>query len=287
MKQIYFGEGSNKHARRALQLTTSIAYSIAPKLTLKTSYKVLVNPFSRREVKFKDLSPHAELKVATAMGDVHLYKFGQGERNILITHGWADTAGSLYYLIKNYIDKGFTVWTFDHIGHGLSDGNYSHLFGFIDGLNSVLKRLTDLDIEIEALIGHSMGCAAIMNLNKDLIEDKKIVFLAAPIKFFESMFEKMESVGIAKRILRGLLEDVSVEYEKNWRELHPFLHESKVGSLNEVLFIHDVNDKDCPYLHVKEYTDRINVPLMTTEGLGHRKVLRDNNVIKQMNDFII
>ncbi len=285
MKQIYFGDGFNSITRGILSYTTAMAHNLVPKLTLKTSYKVLVNPHSRRSVSFKELRPKLQFKVQTKLGKIHLYKFSEGRKCILISHGWGDTSGSFYYLIKFLIDQGYSVWSFDHIGHGQSEGNISHLFGFIEGFKSVLDQLDKWDLNVYGIVAHSMGAAALLNLDKHYLIDKKLFLLSTPIKFFESMFTKMDQAGISKRILKSLLEDVSSQYGRSWKELHPFMHYDKVSALaklDNTLFIHDKDDHDCSYEDLADYVARTNMPLMTTKELGHRKLLRDNTVFEMI-----
>jgi len=48
----------------------------------------------------------------------------------------------------------------------------------------------------------------------------------------------------------------------------------------------DRGDRQTPYDDVVEFARGIGAPLVTTEGLGHRKILRDPAVVRQIVAFV-
>ena len=52
------------------------------------------------------------------------------------------------------------------------------------------------------------------------------------------------------------------------------------------LVITDRGDRQTPYDDVVAFAESIGAPLVTTEGLGHRKILRDRDVIAQVVEFV-
>lgn len=284
MKKIYFGNGVSREVRSIVKFTSSMAYRIAPSITKRTSYHLLTNPYGSRQVTFDSLTPSEEFKVKTKLGMVNVYKFSGGEKHIVLIHGWADTVKCFMKIIMRLLQEGYTVWTFDQIGHGKSDGKRSHLFGFIDGLRAVIQEIEDRGHSIDSLVAHSMGGASVLNLDHSFLLQKRIVLIAMPAQFFENMFEKINDLGISKNILSSVLDDVSLRYNTRWRDLHPDVHKDKVGE--NVFFIHDTNDRFCEYSHIKHYTQDVGANLLSTTGLGHRRILRDNNVIREVLSFI-
>ena len=284
MKRIYFGDGVNKDLKKIIKFTSSFAYRAFPKLTLNASYKVLTNPFGKRDVIFQSLRPSEEFQTSTDLGNIHVYKFLGGDKHILLVHGWADNVSCFMELINSLLKEGYTVWAFDQIGHGKSDGNRSHLFGFIDGLHSVINEINIRGHELHGILAHSMGGASVLNLEQDRLDHLKVILISMPAEFFEDLFHKLESIGLSKSVLHGLLEDVSKDYDKSWKDLHPRNHREKTGE--HILFIHDKDDRFCKYNHVKNYLETSSSKLHTTTGLGHRRILRDNNVIEEVLGFL-
>lgn len=282
MKQIYFERNENELRRKAIYYTTELAYSLIPGAIIKASYKILTNPYSKRDVSFIGVDFVANHLVESKLGNIKLYRFGEGERHILLTHGWADTSRSFSSMINYFVAEGYSVWSFDHIGHGESDGKVSHLFGFIDGLRNIYEFISD-KYKIDAIIGHSMGGVALLNLSNELPNTKKVL-MGSPVKFFEGMFETMDKIGISNKILYALLEDVSKEFGENWRELRPQNHQDILDE--DFLIIHDENDEHCSFENMSKFISKSSARFYSTKNLGHRKILRNKAIHSHINEFL-
>lgn len=285
MKDLYFKNNrQNSFLKKLLSLSTSVATRVAPKIVTKVSYRVLTNPFSKRHPTFNEVTTTSTHQISSELGDITLYEFKGGAKHILLTHGWADNSSCFNSLIKELLDEGYSVWCFDHIGHGKSQGNISHLFGFIDGLKRVISFIEDREINLHSIIAHSMGGAAVLNLEEEFLRSRKIILISIPIMFFEGMFDKMDQIGISKKLLLNLLEDVSNTYKLKWSELAPNNHKDK---LNEnFLFIHDLKDRQCSFDDLDSYVREKTASLVKTEGLGHRRILSSKSVCRDVLEFI-
>ena len=52
------------------------------------------------------------------------------------------------------------------------------------------------------------------------------------------------------------------------------------------MVITDRGDRQTPYAEVVDFAETIGASLVTTEGLGHRKILRDPTVVDRLVDFV-
>lgn len=288
MKAIYFSENSSNSIRnKILRGFTELSLKAFPSMTLQTSYKVLTNPFSKREYSFKGIEPDEAITLSISMGSLKTYIFRADQESnefILLTHGWADTARSFSPLISKLINKGYNVITFDHIGHGHSFGNISHLFGFIEGLREVLKFSEEKSWTISTLISHSMGGAALLNLTHEELRDKSVILISSPYHFFEEMDRKITGIGISPKILYNLLEDASETFDIPWEILAPQKNEEKIHE--NFLFIHDRDDDVCAFDPIYDLAKRTNTALYSTSELGHRGSFRDERIHQRILDFI-
>lgn len=296
MKKIYFSESMKKNnARRGLiKLSTSLITTLSPALSNGLSYRLFMNPYGKRETPFQSVIPNESFSLKTKrMGEVQVYFFKGGSKHVLLSHGWADTSLCYKKMLIDLLNEGYSVWCFDHIGHGLSDGRVSHMFAFIDGIESVVEEIEKRGHDLVSLVGHSMGGAALLNLDSTLLANKKVVLISIPILFFEDMFKKMDRVGVSKKMVLTLLEDVSKNYESHWQKLKPLNHRDKVS--DHFLFIHDRDDRFCPSADVEEFLfsserekeggDK-DIQFFQTRGLGHRRLLKDSAVIGKVLEFI-
>jgi pimeloyl-ACP methyl ester carboxylesterase len=79
-----------------------------------------------------------------------------------------------------------------------------------------------------------------------------------------------------KRIFSGAWE---------WQELSPINTIQEIET--EILLLHDREDREVPYLHAENLIAIApNTKLISTSGLGHKKILRDETCLQSCLDFI-
>lgn len=84
---------------------------------------------------------------------------------IVIVHGLCEHQGRYDYLTEKFTARGFSVYRFDHRGHGKSEGKqtfYSDFSEIVDDVNVVVDIALKESREIPVfLLGHSMGGYAV------------------------------------------------------------------------------------------------------------------------------
>jgi len=272
---------------RLLMAFTSIYAKISKTGSAKFALNQLFKPHSRRDYAFRTKKrPSKTYKVKTIKGQVALHHFlGSENKHVLLSHGWADTSVRFTHLIDHLVSEGFDVWAFDHIGHGKSEGNTAHLFGFVDDVKESLKFIEYQGHEVVSIIGHSMGALAVLNQTTPHLKNKRIVMISAPTDFFENLFINTKKFGLSNKMLLNSLEFLSDIYGTEWPELSPKKQTHKIGS--HFLMVHDKGDPTCSYESFKELVELTNHEFMTTETLGHLKILKDKVVLKRISDFIL
>jgi pimeloyl-ACP methyl ester carboxylesterase len=285
MKFSYFNTGGNKLGLTSISrgITSSLS-KLAPTLSTIIGKNVLMKPYSQRQYIFDKIKPNKELNLLTSMGIAHVSIFGESNNMTIVSHGWGDTSESFQQMIITLTQQGYTVAAIDHIGHGKSSGKQSHLLSFIESLELLVEQFNEDRVQVDAIIGHSMGAIATLNLPYYLLENKKIILISSPIKFFELMFDKVEQAGISKKLLTRVLESISQSYGKTW---HQLTTESNRTKLNlDFTFIHDRQDRYAPFKDVVDFLQQEKTVLIETEGLGHRRILSDTKVIHTIEQVL-
>ena len=285
MKFNYFNNGNQGFGftsiGRGLTGTLSI---LAPRFSAFLGKNILMKPHAKRHYEFDLITPEKELNLQTSIGIAHVNLFGSGSRVIVVSHGWGDTSHAFQQMIISLTQQGYLVAAIDHIGHGKSSGTKSHLLSFVETLELLMDHFNEERLSVDAIIAHSMGAIATLNLPVHVLEDKKIILISSPIKFFELMFEKVEQFGISSRLLTRVLESISHTYGKTWHQLTTESNREKLAL--DITFIHDSQDRFAPIADVINYLEQENTPLITTEGLGHRKILGDTSVIDNIKQVL-
>jgi pimeloyl-ACP methyl ester carboxylesterase len=285
MKFSYFNNGGARFGLTSIArgFTATLSY-FSPKFSALLGENVLMKPYSRRNYDFESIKAEKELNLQTSMGTAHVNIFGAGNRVVIVSHGWGDNSRSFQEMILSLTEQGYTVAAVDHIGHGRSSGNNSNLLSFIETLELLLEQFNEDRIEVDAIIGHSMGAIATLNLPNYLLKNKKIILISSPIKFFELMFEKVEQAGISRKLLTRVLESISHKHGKTWQQLTTENNRDKLAL--DLTFIHDRQDRYAPFDDVTRYLQQEKNTLIETQGLGHRRILSDTNVIKNITQVL-
>ncbi|MFK8139494.1 MAG: alpha/beta hydrolase [Bdellovibrionales bacterium] len=282
MKKFWFGVDSLKN-QKIVSLISNTAFNIAPNFTTEMGFKFLCNPFSRRDIQLP-IEPNSSRDITTQLGNVRLYQFGNLNHKVaLLGHGWADNCRSLTSLIQLFLDNQYCVYAFDQIGHGNSEGKVAHLFGFIDSWDKVINEL-EKEKKITSIVSHSMGCLAVLNQQQEYLIGKKIVFLSPPTNFFDDMLRNFSRAGLPEELCYALLEKVSAQYNTPWRNLSLDNNHEKLSQ--DFMVVHDINDSVCSYEESSNFYINTPVKYKTTNGLGHRRALKDKEVQQEIVSFI-
>ena len=256
----------------------------APKLGVLLGYKILANPFSLREYRFKAVNPSNEHFIDTTLGKVILYHFAGGQRHLLLTHGWADTSKSFQTIIKKLLDTGYSVWSIDHIGHGKSEGNLSHAVAFIDGIACAMNFIEKKYGPLYGLIAHSMGGIAVLNQPNPELINKKIVIMAVPFHFLDTIYKIIDQIGISKKIFRIMIKDIENTHNVESDSINLHHHSNKFTK--NVLFIHDKDDEHCSYKDLNPLVTESKSQLYSTQGKFHRGSFKDEACIEEILKFL-
>ncbi|XQF90488.1 alpha/beta hydrolase [Pseudoalteromonas espejiana] len=286
MKQIYFNQNKPPKFSKVTKAATFGLTKTFPKLSARLAMKVFCNPHSRRQYEFRTHIQPINIKLATELGAANLYYFSQAEntKTVFLSHGWADSTNRFTALINELLEKGFNVYSIDHIGHGYSHGNTSHLYAYMQGLTAAFEYFTAQKITINRVVTHSMGGVALLNLEQKYLDNKKIVMISAPAQIFEAMFAKVRQVGISELMLENMLDKVSQQWGIKWQNLHPDHSKDKISE--NMLFIHDKNDSVADFEAIKLLTDNTPATLVATEELGHVRILKSQYVYDKITAFM-
>ncbi len=199
------------------------------------------------------------------------YHWGTGP-GVVFVHGWAGRGVQFYRYVDLFIRKGFSVYTFDHTGHGESDGKTSNYFEFSNAVHEFMKL--QKENEISAIVAHSLGASAAINYLARTGSTTKTILIAPALSLIDTLDAAFLKYGVPLCIFNALLKDI----EKDTG--HEFAKENPVDQIkllySDILLIHDTNDKAISYEDSwKASLLQDNIRLYSTSGLGHIRILQD------------
>lgn len=285
MKNIFLTEKKSYGLAKSISRSISHAFTlVAPRASRQIFTSILLNPFSRRRYEFKQVQPAEVYQVKMSMGQLNLSYFPSGARQILLSHGWMDNSSRFDALVKNLVSAGYSCWCMDHIGHGKSEGNRSHIYGFREGLERVIQHIETVSGKLDGLVCHSMSGVALLNMDIKLLKGKKKILIGTPFNFFESMFSKVKNAGLSGKVLENILDYISDTYKTHWKRYRPSKQLKKIDG--DFLFIHDKYDKFAPYSLTHSILGTTDAGLVTTKKLGHSKMVKKPIVFEKIKQFL-
>lgn len=202
---------------------------------------------------------------------------------VLLVHGWAGRATQFRKFVPALLQKGYAVVGPDGPAHGRSEGRATSIPEFDLMFRTIYKEYG----EPAGIITHSFGGAAILYSAMNGLPIRKLVTIASP------------SIGdeILKTFLRAINGSwKSAERFKTYvlrrtgRSFDEFTASHAIQRLPhpiDLLVINDTEDKDVVFRSAEEIV-RVypSAKLYSTTGLGHTRILRDDQVITQAVEFV-
>ena len=213
--------------------------------------------------------------------DVTCWRWGHGP-TVLLVHGWEGRGSQLGELVEPLCAAGFSVVTFDAPGHGDSRGNRLLLPDFADAVEAVARAIGP----VHATIAHSFGGAATLLARSRSGVDVGRLALIAPnldlpgsLRSFATLLEATAAQAAAFR--RELASQSSMTEPE--LELDRLLGPSDAP----LLVVHDQDDAEIDVaISVATVARWPGAQLLRTTGLGHRRILRDPDVIDALVGFV-
>jgi esterase/lipase len=211
------------------------------------------------------------------------YEWGNpGNPTILLVHGWEGRASQMATFVKPLLSAGCHVLAFDAPAHGGSPGKKTNLPEIVEVIKDIEKRNSGFD----GIIAHSLGGVIAAYAIQHGVECKNLVTIGSPARMEFISSEFAQKLGASQNTIKDLINFLESFSGKNAQE---FSLTNIISTLDiSGLIIHDKNDKEVPYslaLDLNKHWE--NNQLMLTEGLGHRRILRDKKTIKNVVEFLV
>ncbi|OXG02835.1 pimeloyl-ACP methyl ester carboxylesterase [Flavobacterium araucananum] len=270
---------------RIIILSSKILAFFSLKLVTVFAARLFTTPIKhkvpKREFEMDQKSIKSKILVPAIDKSIIVYEYGKSDHKILLVHGWSGRGTQLFKIADELLKNGYSVVSFDAPAHGKSDGKTTIMSEFIYSILEIEKKYGPF----ENIIGHSLGGMSVLNAIKDGLQVKKAVIIGSGDIVQDILDEFVSKLGLKPKISERLRDRFENKYKVKMDDFSAYKAAQKVEI--PVLVIHDKDDPEVPAtagIHIHKNLQ--NGSLFLTEGLGHRKVLGNQNVIKKILDFI-
>lgn len=267
-------------ARWMLRTTTAVAPPLAAALAerLFLTAPRHVRPAWEREV----LASATTGAVTMATGEsLPTWSWGDGPA-VLLVHGWSGRGSQLGAFVPSLVAAGHRVVTFDGPGHGDARAKLASVVTQARAVNAMVSALG----RVEAVVAHSVGGAASVLAASwpDGSPAERYVLLAPPKSPAAFVDGFSRALALTPAIQRRMIARVEARYGIAIADLDA----ARVGATlaRPALVLHDRTDREVPLADGEHVAAAIGAELVVTEGLGHRRILRDADVIERTTRFV-
>ncbi len=257
----------------------------------KKAAKDAFNLFCTPQFKKKfDKPPSIFEKATTLLFDVDSYHITGyqwnkgGDKRILIVHGFESQAFNFETYVAPLLKKNYEIIACDAPAHGNSSGKTVNALMY----RNMILKVNQLYGKLDGIIAHSFGgLAAALAIETMPVGNYDKLVLIAPAtetrSAIQSFFNALQIPETIKPEIDQLIFEIA-NHPTEWFSV------SRVMQLVQVntLWLHDEQDDVCPTIDAKnvETLQLPHVEFVFTQGLGHRKIYRDNQVRKHIFEFL-
>lgn len=208
------------------------------------------------------------------------WSWGEGP-SVLLAHGWGGRGGQLHAFVTPLLEAGHSVLTFDGPGHGRSEGHTASVPMFA----KAMQDLSDARGPFHAIIAHSFGGATTAYALSHGLPATRAVLIAAPESPEGFYRELLTMLGFSETRQEACLRAMERDYGLRLEDIHGPKRVAEIRVPG--LIVHDAQDREVPVAHGEAYAAAWpGATFIRTEGLGHRRILKDDAVIAQAVAFL-
>jgi predicted alpha/beta hydrolase family esterase len=277
---------SQRIALKYIRTKFKLLSAISKKKAAEKAFTLFCTPQSRNKKKLPAIFEtaeklHVDLEGITIRG----WRFNHpAERKALIIHGYESSVINFDRYVTKLVKKGYEVLAFDAPAHGRSGGKQ---------INAPLYKKMILEIHrlygpVQSYLAHSFGGLAVsLALEEITHTDAYRVALVAPATETSTAIDSFFKFLQIDPSVRPEFERIIVKrsgVSADWFSIKRAMKHIRA----RVIWFQDEEDDITPMsdvLKVKEQ-NYPNLEFVFTKGLGHRRIYRDNKVVKSIVEFL-
>jgi len=200
---------------------------------------------------------------------------------VLLIHGWEGRGSQLGGLALAAAERGLQPITIDLPAHGSSRGAQTNLVEISEAVAAMVRHLGG----VKGIVAHSFGAAGTTVALRQPLPVDRVVYLA-PAEDFEHyprVFSRW--LGLPGHLSERMRHAVEGRLGITMAELRGRLLAPRMRA--PLLVVHDEDDVDVPWRDGQTYAEAWpGSRLMTTRGLGHRRILSEPEVLAAVAAFL-
>ncbi|MDJ1137121.1 alpha/beta fold hydrolase [Streptomyces iconiensis] len=268
--------GGRGRAERATGALLNAVGALAPAPAGDLTFLLFRRPLLRGKVLPAEQAVHDRAGRDELLVDgerVVTYRWGDGERPVLMLHGWRSRASRFAAFVPRLEALGLSPVSFDAPGHGDSGGSATTILRNVE----VARRLQDRYGAFHSVLAHSFGVTCAYLALREGVRAERLVAVSGVSHFGFLVEEFGRRLALTPRLGDGLRtrveERLFPEVDDLWSRFDGTWRPAEIGV--PTLLIHDEDDPTVPLrqAHRLRTAHAPHAELTVTTGLGHRRIL--------------
>lgn len=259
---------------------------VSPGVAGRLAFELWRRPGRPVRVRASERAVHEAARTAYVdhpRGLVTTYAWGDGERPVLLVHGWGSRASRWSGLVTALLEAGLSPVSYDAWAHGSTPGRVG---GTVLDHHDVIAELDRRSGGFEALVGHSFGVPVTQYAAREGLAADRLVAIGGMGDFGYLVDTFCSTLRVPKPVnaqLRRAIERTYFDGDTGiWERF------SVRDSGRDLLVVHDAGDRVVERAQadvlVEAYGGRAR--LVETTGLGHSRILGDPGVVGTVVGFL-
>jgi pimeloyl-ACP methyl ester carboxylesterase len=250
---------------------------ISPALAGRVAFHFFCTPFHYPEPPRETKVLREAERFSIPFQDTRLaaYAWGEGP-SVLLVHGWSGRGSQLGAFVEPLVATGHRVVAFDLPAHGRTPGRRTNALVATEAVLRVGKEFGPL----HGVVAHSFGALCTTLALRDGLDAGRVAYVAPAARAIQAVRGFARQLGLSWSAEWGLRGEMERRFGP---EIWPrFSARVCAPHLNvPALIAHDLDDVEVPYREGQLLAHSWpGSRLVTTAGLGHRRILRDERVIQ-------
>lgn len=200
---------------------------------------------------------------------------------VILIHGWEGRGSQLARFVPPLVERGVRVVAFDAPGHGDCRIARGSIVDHARALSVVAKHVGP----VRGVIGHSVGGAAALFATRLGLEAERFALISPPTSPAQFASAFAQTLGLDPAVKEAMLARLETRYEMSFGDIDVRFDAARLEQ--PLLVVHDRDDRVVPCEEGKMLAESASRgDLMQTLGLGHRGVLRAQQVIEPVTHFL-
>jgi pimeloyl-ACP methyl ester carboxylesterase len=205
---------------------------------------------------------------------------------VYLVHGWGGWRGQLGAFVEPLVSRGYSVVGFDSFSHGDSSaGRHGPRRTTGAEMIEALAAAVDHFGQPAGIVAHSLGSAmTAAAIGHGLPAPARLAMVAPTLGPVPHIRAMANLLGFSDRTQQAMQDRLEAVIN---RPLTDFDTLNLPRPMPATLIVHDRHDKEVPIAEgVQIASAWPTTELVATEGLGHRRILRDPGVVERVTDFV-